>query len=243
MSATLRLDDFLPALASIPRARRLQMQAAARDMAECYRVLRKGGLNVVGEVLRGGGAFVEMSHYPEDDVYDRDSHAQYYYHAHRGVDAEHGHFHTFVRAAGIPEGLAPLALPHASAPRPSGDDAICHLIAVSMDGWGYPSGLFTTNRWVTDESWYPAEAAIAILPRFEIDHAFPSWPTNRWLSALLRLYGPQIEGLLRHRDEVMARCQAARPGEDVYEDRNIDVIGYLPIAVDTFSDALTESLR
>lgn len=243
MSSTLRLDDFLPDLAGVPRARRMQMQAAAREIAECYRVLRKGGLNVVGEVLRGGGEFVEMEHYPADDVFDSDSHAQYYYHAHRGVDAEHGHFHTFVRAGGIPDGRFPLSVPHASEPRPGGSDAICHLVAVSMDGWGYPSGLFTTNRWVTDESWFAAEDAIAILPHFEIDHAFPSWPTNRWLSAMLRLYGPQIEGLLRHRDAVMDECQADRPGEDVYEDRRIDVIGYLPIAVDTFAEAVTDSLR
>lgn len=243
MSSTLRLDHFLPDLAGVPRVRRMQMQAAAREIAECYRVLRKGGLNVVGEVLRGGGEFVEMDHYPADDVFDGDSHAQYYYHAHRGVDAEHGHFHTFVRAGGIPDGRQPLTVPHASEARPGGGDAICHLVAVSMDGWGYPSGLFTTNRWVTDESWYAAEDAIAILPRFEIDHAFPSWPTNRWLSAMLRLYGPQIEGLLRHRDAVMAECQAERPDEDVYEDRRIDVIGYLPIAVDTFAEALTDSLR
>lgn len=243
MSLTLRLDDYLPDLAGIPRARRMQMQAAAREIDECYRVLRKGGLNVVGEVLRGGGEFVELAHYPAEDVYDRDTHGQYYYHAHRGVDAEHGHFHTFVRAGGVPDGRVPLAVPHASEPRPSGDEAICHLIAVSMDGWGYPSGLFTTNRWVTDESWYAADDAIAILPHFEIDHAFPSWPTNRWLTALLHLYGPQIEGMLRHRDAVMADCQRARPGEDVYEDRSVDVIGYLPIAVDTFAEALTESLR
>jgi hypothetical protein len=41
----------------------------------------------------------------------------------------------------------------------------------------------------------------------------------------------------------MSDCQRDRPGDDVYEDRNIDVIGYLPIAVDTFAAALTESLR
>ncbi|WP_446730895.1 DUF6969 family protein [Pseudomonas sp. SST3] len=31
-------------------------------------------------------------------VYDRDSHAQYYYHAHREGGVGHGHFHTFIRA-------------------------------------------------------------------------------------------------------------------------------------------------
>jgi len=64
--------------------------------------------------LRGGGVFYEWNHYPEGDVYDPDSHAQYYYHAHppqlRGGD-EHGHFHTFLRPRGMPSGTMPLMLP------------------------------------------------------------------------------------------------------------------------------------
>ena len=235
------VSDFLPDLASLDRDRREAMLAAAGEIRECYRVLVKGGLNVVGEVLRGHD-FIEMNHYPADDVYDADSGAQYYYHAHRGIENEHGHFHTFVRAAGLPPGIAPLHVPHASEARPVGDEAICHLVAVSMDAWGYPTGLFTTNRWVTDESWFRAADAIATLPRFVIDHAFPSWPTNRWIGALLVLYGPFIEGLLRHRDACMDAAQAARPGVDVYDDRAIEVIGALPVAVDDLVAELERSL-
>jgi hypothetical protein len=76
---------------------------AGEEALECRRVLAKAGLNLVGEVLRGQGTFYQFNHYPEGDVYDRDSHAQYYYHAHRGVEGEHGHFHTFLRA-GWPAG-------------------------------------------------------------------------------------------------------------------------------------------
>ena len=236
-----QLSGFLPDLADIAPDQRRAMLDAAREIETCYRVLRKGGLNVVGEVLRGYD-FVQMNHYPPNDVYDADSHAQFYYHAHRDVENEHGHFHTFVRAAGVPAGCAPLAVAHAVAPRPNGEAAICHLIAVSMDAWGFPIELFTTNRWVTDDSWFPSDDAIAVLPRFDIDHAFPSWPTNRWLTALLRLYRPWIEAMLRHRDASMNAVQAARPGEDVYEDRAIEVIGSLPIDVDEFTRQLRESL-
>ena len=31
------------------------MLAAGQDILECYRVLERGGLNIVGEVLKGGG--------------------------------------------------------------------------------------------------------------------------------------------------------------------------------------------
>ena len=95
---------------------------------------------------------------------------------------EHGHFHTFVRAPGMPVGMRPIDH-KGSEPWPSGADALSHLIGVSMDAYGFPIGLFTTNRWVTDEAWYSAADATRLLARFRIDHAAPSWPVNRWISA------------------------------------------------------------
>jgi len=116
-----------PDLAQLPRARLEAMRAAGAEVRECLRVLDKGGVDLVSEVLRAQGKFYELEHYPPDDVFDRDTHAQYYYHAHRGA-GEHGHFHTFLRAPGIPEGLAPI--PYAGEEAwPEGADSISHLIA------------------------------------------------------------------------------------------------------------------
>ena len=225
------LDHYLPDLADIDPHLRAEMTAAGREVLECRRVLVRGGLNVVGEVLRAQGTFVEMSHFPEDDVFDPDSHAQYYYHAHRGP-VEHGHFHTFMRAGGMPASAQPFNWPRATEPWPHGDDALSHLVAISMDAWGDAIGLFACNRWVTDETWYPAEAVIAMLDGFKIDHAFPSWPTNRWLGAMLRLYKPWIAGLLRHRDAVISARIEAAPEDDVFEDRSLEVTGFLNIDPD-----------
>lgn len=222
-------------------AARASLLAAAAEIRECYRVLVKGGLNVVGEVLRGEGAFYHQQHYPSEDVYDNETHAQYYYHAHRGGEQEHGHFHTFMRARGIPAGIASAEYPHPSrASWPQGPDAISHLIALSMDAYGYPMGLFATNRWVTGEAWYSAEQVISLLDRFAIDHAKPSWPVNRWLSAMLRLFRPQIEYLLRHRDQQIAAWQQSAPDADVLEDRTLEITGYLPINVDAWVSALAQ---
>ncbi len=224
-------------------AAREALLAAAAEVRECYRVLVKGGLNVVGEVLRGEGTFFQMQHYPADDVYDRDSHGQYYYHAHRGGKGEHGHFHTFMRGKGMPP--ACVAQPYAQPSRaqwPVDAEAISHLIAVSMDAYGYPMGLFACNRWVTGETWYSASDVISMLDGFAIDHAKPSWPVNRWLTALLRLYRPQIEYLLQHRDQVIAQAQAAQPSVDVLEDRQLEITGYLPINVDSWTALLNTSL-
>ncbi len=205
------------------------MQAAGAEVNECARVLAKGKIDLVSEVLRGYGTFYELEHYPPDDVFDDDSHSQYYYHAHR--KGEHGHFHTFVRAPGMPPGAVPTPYDGVEA-WPAGDQAIAHLVAISMDADGQPLSLFTVNRWVTAEAWYPADAVIRMLDTFRIDHAYPSWPVNRWLTAMLRLFRPQIEWLLRRRDKVLADWSRQHPGRDVFEDRKIEVLSELPIDVE-----------
>jgi hypothetical protein len=208
-----------------------RMLAAGEVILECYRGLREAGLNIVGEVLRGQGQFFELNHYPDDDVFDRETHSQYYYHAHRGMAGEHGHFHTFVRQPGMPAGVEPIAF-RASEPWPSGDQALSHLVGISMDAWGYPIGLFTTNRWVTDEAWYKADDVIRVLGRFRIGHSAPSAPVNRWISAMFVLFRPQMEALIRARDARIAEWSARNPGQDVFEDRALDITSQTPISVD-----------
>ena len=221
-----------PDMKTLPRELRASMLAAGKEIRECYRVMEKADLNIVGEVLRGQGDFVELEHYPRDDVFDSETCGQYYYHAHRGGEVEHGHFHTFLRAGGMPTGSVPIDYPLATEAWLRGDNAICHLIAISMDAWGYPIGIFCTNRWVTDETWYPAQQVIAMLDRFAIDHAFPNWSVNRWLSAMLRLYRPHIDALVRQRDTALAEWQAQHPATDIFEDRALEITGYLPISVE-----------
>lgn len=228
-------------LSLIPRQRLERMADAGAQILECYRVLRKGGLNIVGEVLRGQGDFYEMEHYPRDDVFDPDTHSQYYYHAHREGAGEHGHFHTFLRQPGMPEGMLPVPY-SGDEPWPEGKDALSHLIAISMDAYGYPIGLFATNRWVTAEAWYKAEDVIGMLDRFNIDHAWPSWPVNLWISSMLILFRPQIESLLHQRDQVIRERMEAYPGVDVFEDRGLELTGYIPISVEQQIEAIRQAL-
>ncbi|AOY89304.1 hypothetical protein BKP64_14620 [Marinobacter salinus] len=225
----------VPKLASLGRSQLLSSLAAIDDIRECYRVLQKGGLNIVGEVLRGQGPFYEMDHYPKDDVYDSDTASQYYYHAHRDDHDEHGHFHLFLRNPALPEGLEP-------ALGPTGEDRVAHLVAVSMDAWGYPTDLFAVNRWVTDESWLPAGVIVTALDQFAMDHAYPSWPVNRWLTAMVRCFRPQIEALLHHRDEVVSKWQEEGL-EQVLEDRSLEITGTVPIDVESWAEKLEAELQ
>jgi hypothetical protein len=203
-------------------ARLEAMRAALATIEACRSELAGRGANVVSEVLAGQGTFYEHDHYPKGDVYDPSSHAQYYYHAHRGAGGEHGHFHCFLRAPGMPPGVAPLDHP-GGAGWPQGADAIAHLVAIAMDGDGRPTRLFTTNRWVTGETWYPAGDVIAMLDRFRIDQDWPSPATNRWLGAMLVLFRLEIEALLLARDRTIALWQARHPGQDVLEARALEI--------------------
>lgn len=220
-----------PRLDTLPQPQLEAMHAAGLEIVECQRVLHKAGLNVVGELLRGQGTFYENNHYPENDVHDTDSHAQYYYHAHRGLAGEHGHFHTFLRAPGMPQGAKPSEAAH-SEPWPSGDEALAHLIAISMDAYGFPIGLFAPNRWVAGDTWYPADDVITMLDRFRIDHAFPSWPVNRWIGAMFLLFRAHIEALLLERDRVIEAWRKALPEEDVWERRELEILSHMPISVE-----------
>ena len=215
-------------LRKLPRAELETMASAGERILECYRVLKKSGSNVVAEVLRGQGTFYEFDHYPKGDVYDSETHAQYYYHSHRS--REHGHFHTFLREKGMPEGCHPVAQSEADFMKQR-DDKLSHLIAISMNRAGFPIGLFTTNRWVTADNWYKAKDAIKMLDRFEMDLAWPSWPVNIWITAMLRLFRPQIVELIRERDAALADWRKKHPKKDAFEDRDCAITSTRRISV------------
>jgi hypothetical protein len=226
--ALLEVERAPPDLAVLSKRRLRSMLAAGVEILECRRVLAKGGLNLVGEVLRGQEPFVEYEHYPENDVYDPDTRSQYYYHAHRGIAGEHGHFHTFARSIG-PDPETKNGSAEEGTPVP--------LIAISMDSYGWPIGLFATNRWVTGGRWQSAKATISMLSGFRIDHAYPAWPLNRWISAMFILFRPHMQLLLVHRDAVVTQWARARPGTEVLEDRKLEITGQLAVSVEqTVSD-------
>ncbi|MCC9626097.1 hypothetical protein LPB41_30880 [Thalassospira sp. MA62] len=222
-----------------------KLLAAGRDVMECHRVLTVTSDNIVGELIKHAGTFYEWNHYPEGDVYDRQSHAQFYYHAHPKEDRrdwdEHGHFHTFMRPRGMPDGCTPKQIEGVELPE-GPNDALSHLVAFSMDEFGYCQRIFTTNRWVTGEVWYDSADVIGMLDGFIIDHAQPSWPVNRWVSGMMVLFGPQIERLITERDMVVADWSANHSDRDVYEDRALEVTTITDVSVPEQVRAIAQEL-
>ena len=219
------------------------MQEAGEFVRECYRVLAKTDDNIVGELLKGEETFYEWNHYPDGDVYDPGTHSQYYYHAHPAEErqGEHGHFHTFLRPDGMPPDIRPAPVPDFEPPEDP-DDALSHIIAISMDRKGFPIKLFTTNRWVTGEVWYAAGDVCRLLHLFNIDHAQPSWPVNIWITNMLVLFRPQIKSLIHARDRVVSEWQRSHPDENVYEARALEVASEVSIDVDAQLLAVAEAL-
>lgn len=196
-------------------------KARARlEIAHCEAVLAKAGLSVLSETLRDAPDIRFWDHYPQGDVFDPQSGAQWFYHCHAadpdapaGVTApadEHGHFHCFVR----PEGAA---------------GPIHHMAAVGVDAHGRILRLFTVNQWVVGDDWLDAEPTIALLSRFDVEMPRPSYLVNRWLTAVLFAYSDEIAGLIRARDR---RVAAHVPPEGVSprEDRALEVTSEFRIA-------------
>jgi hypothetical protein len=224
---------------------------AAATLRECHQALAARGSTVIREVTSAGAAdlvadLVDWRHYPEGEVYDPASHAQYFYHRHPGParmrpaqPIEHGHFHLFLRGEGMPAGTTPLLLPelavaNAPAPRQSAplklgrSDKVCHLVALALDRRGEPLRLFTTNRWVTGETWYRADDLIRMLDRFRVAGDHPSALLNRWIGALVRLFQPEIAALLRDRDTAILE-QRWRWRGNVLEDPRLEITSSLDI--------------
>lgn len=146
------------------------------------------GQSAPARVIGDTQPFREWTHYPQPDAIDQASGWRFYYHAHPRIQRlaqEHGHFHIFVPKPGDSE-------------RPP-ERRFSHLIGLTVDPRGLPLRFFTTNAWVTDEIWQPADELESWLDRPGLRNARPE-DVGRWIENLLILYRSEITALLRARD-------------------------------------------
>ena len=194
--------------------------SAAADIVDVVQSLAESNLNIILAVLCGE-TFVEYEHYPPGDVLDPTTGGQFYFHAHPATREDYndfGHFHLFLRPSALPDAIDDEAS--------DSTDTICHLIGISVDQRGFPVGLFTTNRWVTDETWHPAAETIDMLSRFSVTVPVPSEAVSRWISAMPILFRSDIEALVHQRDVAIAQWRSRYPDADVFEDRRLEVTSW-----------------
>jgi len=222
-----------------------RMQDAGAVVAQCRRAFAADRGGILGAIAADAEAFADWRHYPVGEVYDPQSHAQYFYHAHpvgQRSGGEHGHFHTFLRAEGMPAGVAPLVLPETAVPealpppqaaplKHGARDEVSHLVAIALNAGGEPIRLFTTNRWVTGETWYRADDVIRMLDCFTLDAATGPVLLNRWISAIVALFRPQVAALLRLRDDSLMNWRWRRR-TNIFEDTRIEVTSSFDLDLD-----------
>ena len=182
-----------------------------------------------------GREVVEFEHYPPDDVVDLRRGSQFYYHAHRDGDREHGHLHLFwhATASGRRRYLRP-GRSRWTRTAPS------HLFALSLDARGLPVALFTVNKWVTDGHWFDASNTMSFVERFEPIDVAGHARSCRWLTGFVRLYRPLIADLLAQRDRRLARRSDLT---QALSDHRLEVLSQVPIDWAADLDAVESEAR
>ncbi len=197
--------------------------AAAEQLIVATIEMAQSGVPLMRRVVPDADYRV-WDHYPPDDAVDRETGARWFYHAHPPEErdaGEHGHFHLFLDRDsfdGLPARAGPLV--------PNGTDArVVHIAALSIDMNGLPTKLFSVNRWVTDEWLFDAGLVLERLSLFDLTDA-PDGDllVNRWLTAAVATFAPEIERILLDRDMAIADAGAA-----FFEDRTAEILSSLDI--------------
>jgi hypothetical protein len=229
--------------------RREREIAAAATIVECRTSLGVRGGDIVGEAIgRPLAEIVDWQHYPDGEVYDPVTHVQDVYHRHpaalsnREAAETGGHFHVFLRGDGIPAGVSPMLFADAavggqvepqSAPLRRGRRAeLCHLVAIVIGRAGEPTGLFTTNRWVTGETWYRADDVIGLIDRIRFGRTGTASLLDRWVEATICLFAPEIATLLRARDKALLDWRWRWPRRNAFEDPRLEITSSCAIDLD-----------
>ncbi len=168
-----------------------------------------GGQPLMNRILPSAEPAELWQHYPPDDVVNGTAGSRYFYHCHPPAErseGEHGHFHLFLDTSVMPDSVDPIiAPPAATSDEPRAD--VVHIGALAISTEGLPLCWFTTNRWVTDEWIYPAEAVIDQLAQFDLRGPDGDPLVNDWLTAMV---GPVARRSCRLAASARRRARSAR---------------------------------
>jgi hypothetical protein len=159
---------------------------AAQELASIQMKYAKSGRTLNEAALCGARDFIEWQHYPNNDLADKQSGYEFYYHAHSADEmpkGEHGHFHVIKRHA----------------------KSFHHLVGIALDQKGLPVRLFITNQWVTGEDMADSNLVMQSVMEFQMDITGRMAPVGKWIGALMQLFQSEIKGLLVKRDQEIAR--------------------------------------
>ena len=205
------LSTVVPGLLGETSPWRVRLLSARDDFYAAQAALNVVQRHPVEHLIgRSYGNWLKHHRYPAGTAEDVSTGQSWYYHAHRsapnsallGGVPEHGHFHTFVDAAAIAPCAKPIASPSR---RRSRSDCVAHLVGLSIGENGIPLRIFALSRRTSDEMMFPVEALLSHLHAFWTSESAPHALTGRWLSAVLRLFEPEVCWLLAQREHEQRR--------------------------------------
>jgi hypothetical protein len=193
------------------------------------------GRNILHYTLDKKRRHMRMNHYPKGDRIDKSTGAQYFYHCHREnlQQAEHGHFHCFLRYAHVPKRIKPSPLLDWDKYI---DNPMTHIVAVAMNQFGQPIRLFTVNRWVTSEIWYDAIYMQKMISRFKMTLSdTPSYwhVLDKWVEGMMHLFSPQISWLHLERDKLIEHHKIKNMCDNPYVDHDLEDLSEIHIDLKT----------
>lgn len=202
---------------------------AAAALIDATLAMAQGGVPLMRRVLPAGCEQRLWDRYPPGDAVAPGG-SRYFYHSHARAERtndEHGHFHLFLPGSAMPTGAACFRAP----PDPvAASHKAVHVVALAIDARGLPVRLFTTNRWVTDEWLFGADAIIGALSQFDLDGAPGDALVNRWLTAAIALTRSHIADLLVQRDVLLDRR------DPTGEDRSVEIASSCAVDVQRLID-------
>ena len=212
---------------------RAPVQSASEQLIGVYRRLAKLRKHLLADIIDASGPRA-WAHYPASDARDDASGYQWFYHSHSADDRpggqEHGHVHLFARKAAWLAALDPVAEKRWRARLRIRDSRAPtrHLLCIGFDAKGAPNSLFTVNSWVTGDGMASAAGTLRLIASLRLETGHEA--LDRLIGALARVCAPQIEALMRERDEsLFARAQA---GLGVLADQKLEILSELRIDLD-----------
>jgi len=194
--------------------------------------LRMQGLNIVDVLTKrknGHQAITsnEHIHYPEDDVLDSSTGAQYFLHRHESAGVgETVHLHIFKRWKPQEPKLK------------EQDSVLTHLAALTLDLQGNPKQWIAVNQWVVADFWQPYDVTVEIFRGWKIETPDSnrgddiSQLSHEWLSSLIALQlDTEIKDLLMARDLKLDQMIDESPGVNVLEDQTVEVLSIKDIEI------------
>ncbi len=183
--------------------------------------MARSGKSVLSELLPDGDGGRAYQHFPHGNAHDPLTGFRCFYHCHpqnrASVIGEHGHFHLF---ADLKTSLV-----------------TTHLMGLSVNAQGIPSGLFLPNLWVTEDQSQDWHSVWERTSQFEFRS--PSLPTftRRWLEHAVHAFKLALPALWQHK---LKRLEALghEPGRIVAQNRRVEVLSRCRIDLPAWAAAL-----